>query len=264
MKGLKKIIAGIGAFALALSMASCFPGSSSDSNKGSNQQSKDVTSSKANDNEVIKDGIFVNDTLYNVNGQCTLSANEELGLDEDYTINYSRKYKFNNDGTLLVTDLGTSEELSFEYEITANIIRYYNQTNEYFLDYYEDVIVQPVTFMGVTVTYFTGVKNGVVVSERGTGILGYHFEINVNKGDLPAVFNGKKTATSSYPASKGLTYKIYKNGKIPSNSKGISTIYTGLNSDQIITEFDSSKVGNFIIDVVLNKTTYKAVLHVTE
>lgn len=259
MKGIKKIIAGIGAALLAVSMTGCF----STSEESKKETSKDVIASKENNTEVIKDGIFVEDTLYNVNGQCTLSASEELGLEEDYTINYSRKYQFYNDGTLVVTDLGSGEELSFEYEIKANIIRYYDKTKELFLDYYEDVIVQPVTFAGVTVTYFTGIKDGVVVSERGTGVLGYHFEINVNKGDLPSVFNGYKSKSSSHPASKGLSYKIQKNGKIPSSTKGISTVYSGLNPDQIL-GYDSSKVGNFIVDVVLNKITYKAVLHVTE
>ena len=62
MKGIKKIIAGIGAALLAVSMAGCF----STSEESKKETSKDVIASKENNTEVIKDGIFVEDTLYNV------------------------------------------------------------------------------------------------------------------------------------------------------------------------------------------------------
>ena len=253
MKKLKKILAGLFIGSLAVSLAGCFPKEEGSSNK-------DVISSQENKIEVVKDGKFVENRDYNVNGQCTISEDKELGITAT-TIEYSAVYKFNKNGTLTIKDLKDNSEKSFTYEIISNIIKVESSSEEFYLDYYEDIVIVPVRYFDITFAYFTGILDGVVASERGTSTLGYHFEIEVDKDDLPSVFNGEKSKTSSHPASKGLVYKIYKNGKVYSNSKGIAYVVAGLNSDQVI-GFDSSTTGYYIIDVVYSKISYKAVLHV--
>jgi len=196
--------------------------------------------------EIDSNGHFKEEKKYDING--SIEGTESL---------YSYNYIFKTNGDVECKDLAKDKSETYTYTVNKNLIIIDEGEYKTYIDYFEDVIVVPIeTHINGDRMYLgcvCGNLSGVAVSQRSKSTLGYHIELNVNVGDLPAVLTGKST-------SKGNYIKIYKNGTIYSKSSG-EYYYSYINSDQVV-GFDTTKEGEYIVDVTISKVVYKAVLRV--
>ena len=193
------------------------------------------------DQDIVKNGLFKKETVYNVN---------ETVAD----IRLSATITFNPDGTgTLVNNETSTTETITDYEITKNVLKYVSKGKTSYCDYYKDFIGIPavlsVSDEFVCLGAFTAVREGQVVSERSsTDLAGYHFDLYVKQGTTAAAFTGDNK-------SKGYAYRYAKNGELNVESP----IY--LAADQI-SGYDSSTVGQKIVEVSVKGSKYKAILNV--
>ena len=201
--------------------------------------------------EVDSEGHFKSEKKYDING--TIGSD---GLETQYSFEYT----FKTNGDVDFKDKGNeNNNYTKKYTVDSNLIIVDEGDYKTYIDYYEDVIVVPVEshlagkrmYLGCV----CGNLSGVAVSQRGKTTLGYHIELNVKVGDLPAVFTGNSK-------SKGNYIKIYKNGEIYSKSS-CEYYYSYIKADQV-SDFDSSKAGETVVNVTIGSKEYKAVLRVEE
>ena len=198
--------------------------------------------------------VFTADENGHFRAQRVFNVNDQLTVD-DTTVVYSTVFTFATDGTFthrgnsVVAGENTAIDKSGTYKVISNLIELRIGDNVDYIDYYSDLIFLPIRLLGAYVGGVFGVSDGVAASQKSATTIGYHIELNVRVGDLPAVFNGEKKT------SKGISVPLRQN----------ATAYTsatkGINADQV-QGFDSSKAGKIIVDVVISKKTYKAVLNV--
>ena len=185
------------------------------------------------------EGYFRSERVYNANGN-----------------NQSYVLTFDKQGGLEIKDLSDNSVIEYTYKAIDNLLEVKTKGEDpqtSYIDFCENVLFVPThshsennrqTFIGG----MTAILEGYVASEKSASVIGYHTEIVVKKGDLPAVLTGKK-------GSDGVSYAIKANGtwndKISSPTKYIS-------ADQIAPgEFDTSEVGTKIVNVTINSKTYK-------
>ena len=196
-----------------------------------------------------KDGHFKEDTNYS----------GSLG---DFDV--QTDFKFNKDGTgSIVIKMSVGGEVheeaqEFTYKIDGSIISI-TSTNEdgtestEYLYFFKEVVAYEMRLFGMSLPICCTQEGEAVSQNSSTKIIGYFFDISVNKGDLINVFNGKKESETT-AASKGKAYAVYANGTI-SADPGY------LNADQII-GFDSTEKGVKVVEVKIGNKNYKALLHV--
>lgn len=205
------------------------------------QQASDLTTFDDN-------GHFRNEKTYHF-------TNNEAGTQVDY--------KFETNGKLTTKDVATNETFEYTYKAISNLIEIKDSKDKIqYIDFYDDVLYHPVnfasssregyaTFVGGAIGY----RDGVTISSRGTSVIGYHIDLQASVGDTKAVFSREKET------SKGIAYPIFANATFEASLKNSKVLPV---DDSMITQgvIDTTKTGNQVIDVVVNKKTYKAVLRV--
>lgn len=187
---------------------------------------------------VTKEGLFRSEKVFNVNGT-----------------NVSYVFTFDKEGGLEMKNLKDDSKENYTYKVIDNLIELkQDDVIKTYLDYCtnDNLIFWPKYNVNETTgkkTYtggLTGVLEGVVASEKGTGTAGLHIEINLEKGSLPAKLTAEKN-------SAGYCYRIKKNGTFDDKP------YKYIASDAIpSSEFDTSEVGTHLVNVTISSKTYKA------
>ena len=220
---------------------------------------ENITKNKTTDDipQAVED-IFVADKDGHFRAERTFNVNVDASYDYEelhYTNVLSTAYVFKTDGSYTLSGKvqrnAGQEDVSEAgtYRVISNLIELTKGESKEYLDYYSDVIFVPLYLGNEYVGLAPGVEEGVAASQRSNSTVGYHIDLKVRQGDLIAVFNGeKKTSKGTYTP-------------VRSNATVYETAYKGISADQI-QGFDSSQVGNVLVDVVINKKTYKAVLRV--
>lgn len=190
---------------------------------------------------VSSDGYFRNERKYNANGN-----------GQSYTLTFDKQ------GGLEIKDLSDESTKEYTYKVIDNLIEVKtkgeNPVTDY-IDYCENVLLitthtrDEETNRSTITGGMTAILEGYVASEKGSTTIGFHVELVVKKGDVPAVLTGKK-------GSDGFAYAIKANGtwadKISSPTKYLA-------ADQIApNQFDTTEVGTKLVDVTINSKTYKA------
>lgn len=196
-------------------------------------------------------GHFRNEKVYNF-------INNETNKQINYT--------FKTDGSLSMVDVATNETFSYTYKAINNLIEIKSSSNKIeYIDYAEDILYHPVNFssssragyevfIGGAIGYRSGV--GKPIADRSSSsVVGYHIDLQASVGDTKAIFSTNKET------SKGIAYPIFANGKVDIGLKNSKTIAIDSSYFQVDV-LDTSKVGNQIVDLVINSKTYKAILRV--
>ena len=222
-----------------------------DETKDSETKSNDAAQDASNLATFDDNGHFRNEKVYNF-------VNNETNKQINYT--------FKTDGSLSMVDVATSETFNYTYKANSNLIEIKSSSNKIeYIDYAEDILYHPVnfssssragyeTFIGGAIGYRSGV--GKPIADRSSSsVVGYHIDLQASVGDTKAIFSTNKET------SKGIAYPIFANGKVDTGLKNSKTIPIDSSYFQVDV-LDTSKVGNQIVDLVINSKTYKAILRV--
>lgn len=227
MKYIRRALVALFVLSISLVLTACsFPGV---------KKTTEKTTTEKNPSALDTNGHFKADRSYTFNFSSKVDGE---------TINVSQRLSFDKDGGAVLTDLSDNSTSSYTYKVENGMITCTDSKslNDYYY-YFEDVIVSADVFL------MPGTLDGVAVSQRGTGTLGYVAFLVLNKGDLPAVLANETTNTHKY-------YKLYKNGTI-SNS-GSRLVYDQLG------KFDTENEGRYITTLTVSSKTYPIVVYINE
>ncbi|MCR5564971.1 MAG: hypothetical protein K6F59_04200 [Gammaproteobacteria bacterium] len=206
MKTIKRLLSLVLLAICGLSLVACdFNNIISTANKVKSEAIKSATGLV---DGIDKDGHFEEDRSYTVAYSHTDKDN--------VTVTISLNLQFKKDGKFIYVDQENNETINYTYKIEDGLIKCYQESNliRYYY-YYEDVVVE------ASVLLLCGTRDGVTVSERGTGTLGYVAYIMLNVGDT-------KSALTTDKSNENMYYTIRKNGTLSSTGKRVVADQLGL------------------------------------
>lgn len=181
------------------------------------------------DMSMIEEGAMTQLT-FKTDGECVAKS-----ITKDKTENFNYTYKYVNGYIELNLEEGHLEYLKYNGDILCFAVSgYFGGTR-------------------TALTFLLGIKEGSAVSQKEKKVLGYMFDLVVEKGDEINVFNGTDK-------SKGYYVTYYQNGTFEKDGSE-HFVMNYLNSDQI-KGFNSSEEGIVWVEVTVQNNVYKVPLYV--
>lgn len=209
MKTIKRLLSLVLLAICGLSLVACdFNNILSTANK---VKSEAIKSASELGDGIDKDGHFEEDRSYTVAYSHTSKVD---GKEETVTI--SLKLQFKKDGKFVYVNQQSGDTENYTYKIEDGLIKCYQDNNiKLYYYYYEDVVVE------ASVLLLCGTRDGVAVSQRGTGTLGYVAYVMLNVGDTASALTTDKSNENMY-------YTVRKNGTLSNSGTRIVSDQLGL------------------------------------